>query len=187
MRRGREPAGPAAARRGPAGGKGRAGWARRRGRGGEAAGGEAGGRGALRGGEPSAAVGGRAPLELFCQPPYLWAEYFRGGEGGDCGEGLEMMGLGRNHPPGGREGGMPGPGRNHRRGGVCARWRLPGRGQEVFAQNRRGRARGRGPAPRAWAGPARGAEEPGGLRGPGRGAGGRRSSAVGPGPVGGAT
>lgn len=102
-------------------GKGRAGWARQRGR---ARRGEAGG------GEPSAAVWGRAPLELFCQPPYLWAEYFRGGEGGDCWEGLEMMGLGRNHRPGGREGGMPGPGRNHRRGGVCARWRLLGVGRK---------------------------------------------------------
>lgn len=116
--RGREPAGPVAARRRPAGGEGgkkggRAGRAGhgsgggRGGGGGEAAGDEAGGRaGRLCGGEePSAAVWGRAPLELFCQPPYLWAEYFRGGEGGDCWEGLEMMGLGRNHPPGGREGG----------------------------------------------------------------------------------
>lgn len=43
-------------------------------------------------------------------------------------------------------GGNAGAGRNHRRGGVCVCWRLPGRGQEVFAQNRRGRARGRGQA-----------------------------------------
>lgn len=79
---GREPAGPAAAGRESGAGEraGRAGH-------GSLRGGRSGGRAGRRGERGALGEGGRAPLELFCQPPYLWAEYFRGGEGVTVGKG----------------------------------------------------------------------------------------------------
>lgn len=63
------------------GGRSRADWAR------PPAGEGSGGRAERRGERGGLGEGGRAPLELFCQPPYLWAEYFRGGEGVTVGKG----------------------------------------------------------------------------------------------------
>lgn len=123
-----------------------------------------------RGGKRSAALWGRRRWSCFVSRHIVGRVFSRRGGRRLLGR-AEMMGPGRNHPPGGREGGTPGPGRNHRaRRGVCALWAA-----WAWAGSARAGAGGGGPwaAPRGaavwlWGGQGRAAAAAGLLAGCGR-------------------